>query len=270
MCSACSARCGSSERRACTPSGMPSCSASTDAHGPAQTVTKYVASGGVVGQLGAAGRDHGRAAVAEHGPLRRGGDGDGVGRLEVGLVEAGEHRRARRRGTGGRRRSPRRRRGRCCGAGPGRRGCRPSWRRPRARCRRPGRSARVARRPGMPGRADGRSASPRAAPAAAGRRRSRRRGCGAVNRIVVRDPKVSLPRSRSRSTSIASTVMSAARVVASARVRTASPHPTRASATARALRTASHPGRVAGPAGGTPHWRQRRRRRTSPRRGSRR
>ncbi len=45
------------------------------------------------GQLGAAGRDEGGTAVAEHRPLLRSGDRDGVGRLEVGLVEAGEHRR---------------------------------------------------------------------------------------------------------------------------------------------------------------------------------
>ena len=46
-----------------------------------------------LGELGATGPNERGAAVAEHGPVGRGGDDHRVGRLEVGLVEAGEDRR---------------------------------------------------------------------------------------------------------------------------------------------------------------------------------
>ena len=154
-------------------------------------------------------------------------DGDGVGRLEVGLVEAGEDASARRRGRGGRRRSRSPSAGSVAAVqalpvvavGHRRASTTSTLSAGEAGEREPavGQACRVERRAVERHR--------RAGPAAAGRRTSPPRASAAVNRIVVREPKSSAPRSRSRSTSTASTRRRAARAVASVRVSDGIPPP---------------------------------------------
>ena len=192
---------------------MPSCSSRTRWYGPATSVTKYVESGWVVSSSHSPGATCSARGVADHHPVGRRGHVEGVRRLQVGLVEAGEDA-----GRGVHEGHavdvvPAVGRVDASGAGPRRRCGTPWWRRRPARWRRPRSSA--GSRPRDSRSTSSASPLSRSACTACGLRSTNVGPPCEVNRIVVTERKVDSSDARSSRTSYPSTMSRSKRAWAS-------------------------------------------------------